>query len=351
MSEKIKGIDISVWQDGISFDAIEKAGVDFVIIRAGYGKTKDRKLDAFVAECQKRGIKYGFYWYSYALTVDRAREEAEACIEYIKKYKPDYPVCYDQEDESQIDGLSKRIRTDMAIEFCETVRAAGFIPGIYANPAWFESYYKKSELIGKYDIWLACWTESPDRPTRYKYGQRIWQWGLDKIGGFNVDGDLSYYDYKASDDNDSNVEADNTKEIAIGDTVEFKGGYHYVSSTATNPTGTARTSGQAKVMNVAPNAPHKYALRGIDGGSNVYGWVDADLVATIEETKETLTLGDRVKVKPNAETYKGGNLASFVYNNEYVVMQVGSGIAPDYIVIGNGKEITAAIKACDLIKI
>lgn len=71
----------------------------------------------------------------------------------------------------------------MAIEFCETIRAAGYMPGIYSNPAWFESYYKKAELIGKYDIWLAHWTENPDKPTKYNYGQRIWQWGHDKLGG------------------------------------------------------------------------------------------------------------------------------------------------------------------------
>lgn len=344
---RIKGIDISAWQNGISFDEIKKVGVEFVIIRAGCGKTKDRNLDGFVAECEKHGIKYGFYWYSYALTVDRAKEEAEACIECIKAYKPDYPVCYDMEDKSQIDGLSKRTRTDMAIEFCETIRAAGFMPGIYANPAWFESYYKKAELLGRYDIWLACWTESPNKPTRYDYGQRIWQWGLDNIGGYNVDGDLSYHDYSAASGAGSGAEI-GAKEIEIGDIVLFVGGNHYVSSTASKPTGGERTMGQAKVMNIAPKAKHKYAIRGTDGGSNVYGWVDEDLVVAIEEDKETLSLGDRVKVKQGAKTYKGGGLAAFVYQATFVVMQIGSGVAPDYIVIGDGKDVTAAVRAGDL---
>ena len=128
----------------------------------------------------------------------------------------------------------------------------------------------------------------------------------------------------------------------------FKGGSHYVSSTAQTPTGAERSSGLAKVMNIAPDAPHKYALRGIDGGSNVYGWVDRDLVEPVEGT---FTLGDRVKVKRGAKTYRGGSLAGFVYDGVYVVMQIGSGVAPDYIVIGIGGQVTAAIKAADLIKL
>ncbi len=243
--------------------------------------------------------------------------------------------------------LSKRTRTDMAIMFCETIRAAGYTPGIYANPAWFENYYKKTELVGKYDIWLACWTENPDKPMRYNYGQRIWQWGLDKIGGYNVDGDLSYHDY-AANGKGSVPAGEDPGVIKIGDVVMFSGGLHYVSSTAETATGRTRTPGLAKVMNIAENAPHEIALRGIDGGSNVYGWVDSQTVKPFDEAKDTLSLGDRVKVKKGAKTYKGGALASFVYNCVYEIMQIGSGIAPDYIVIGNGQQITAAVKAEDL---
>ncbi|MDE7229307.1 MAG: hypothetical protein K2N56_02395 [Oscillospiraceae bacterium] len=179
-------------------------------------------------------------------------------------------VCYDQEDKSQIDGLSTRTRTDMAIMFCETIRAANYTPGIYANPSWFENYYKKSELLGKYDIWLACRTENPDMPTKYNYGQRIWQWGLDNIAGYNVDGDLSYYDYSLAGKQDPTLDSENLADIRIGDTVMFKGGSHYVSSTAENATGGTRSAGLAEVMNIAPDAPYKYALRGVDGGSNAF---------------------------------------------------------------------------------
>ena len=68
----------------------------------------------------------------------------------------------------------------------------------------------------------------------------------------------------------------------VGDVVKFKGGYHYVSSTAKSPVGGKRTAGPAKVTHVTDlSRPHPYGLQGghynnLDGDSNVHGWVDAD---------------------------------------------------------------------------
>lgn len=196
---KIKGVDISRYQEGISFAELKEAGVEFAIIRAGYGSKKDTSMDKFISDCKKYGISYGFYWYSYAMSVDEARAEAEKCVEIIKGLSPAYPVFFDMEEKRQIDGLTNNIRTEMAITFCEIVRAAGFTAGIYANPSFMECYYDKSRLVGKYDIWLAHWTNSPDYPSKYNYGQTMWQWGLDKIGGYNIDGDICFVDYTSKE--------------------------------------------------------------------------------------------------------------------------------------------------------
>lgn len=349
MSERIKGVDISAWQEGIDFAKIKAAGIDFCIIRAGCGKSKDSQLDTFVKNCEKHGIKYGFYWYSYALSVDRAKEEAEKCLEVIKDYKPDYPIYYDIEDKSQITNLNTRTRTDMVHAFCGVIRAAGYTAGVYANPSWFNYYLYRKELINEYDIWLAHWTESPDKPSGYKYNQKVWQWGLDQIAGYNVDGDLSYFDYGGTKD-DVPAENDAAPIIEVGDTVYFKGGPHYISSTAKTATGGERSSGLAVVQVISPNAPHKYALKGAPNGSNVYGWVDSNLVEPVEETATTFSLGDKVMVNKGAKDYKGRALASFVYKTVYSVMQIGCGIADDYIVIGINGQVTAAVHAADLTK-
>lgn len=175
---KIKGVDLSYCQEGISFPALKQAGIKFAIIRAGFSTKKDVTMDRFVADCKKYGIAYGFYWYSYAMSVKQVQAEAEKCVEVIKGLSPTYPVFFDMEEKRQIDGLNTDTRTKMAIAFCERIRKAGFKPGIYANPSFMENYYDKQQFIGKYDIWLAHWTNSPERLSRYDYGQIMWQWGF-----------------------------------------------------------------------------------------------------------------------------------------------------------------------------
>ncbi len=193
-AEKIVGIDISYCQGGLSFDEVEKAGVKFVIIRAGAGESRDTHLDTFAAECGRRGIPYGFYWYSCAQDVDGAKREAAKCLEVIKRYSPSYPVYFDMEDGSQ-KKLSKQVCTEMAEAFCEAIKGAGYTAGIYGSPGWFEAFYNYKELFNKYEVWMAHWTEDPDKPSQFNYNQKIWQWGTTKIGGIKVDGNIAFFDY------------------------------------------------------------------------------------------------------------------------------------------------------------
>lgn len=64
------------------------------------------------------------------------------------------------------------------------------------------------------------------------------------------------------------------KEYKVGDTVNFKGGYHYVSSSASNPTGSKCAAGPAKITLQAKGAKHPWHLIHTDSSSRVYGWVD-----------------------------------------------------------------------------
>lgn len=75
-----------------------------------------------------------------------------------------------------------------------------------------------------------------------------------------------------------------TSGISVGDVVQFSGGSHYISSTASTPTGGTRRAGPAKCTIVAKGTAHPYHLIGgayasVDGKSNVYGWVDASTVS------------------------------------------------------------------------
>ena len=85
----------------------------------------------------------------------------------------------------------------MLLTFLKAIDRAGYYPAVYINPDWLEHYVDKSQILGKYDIWLAAWTGSPNTPTRYNYGQTMWQYGTSKVGGISapVDSDLVYVDY------------------------------------------------------------------------------------------------------------------------------------------------------------
>lgn len=65
-----------------------------------------------------------------------------------------------------------------------------------------------------------------------------------------------------------------SKNYGIGDVVQFHGGYHYVSSSAGNSTGSKCAAGPAKITLVAAGAKHPWHLIHTDGSTRVYGWVD-----------------------------------------------------------------------------
>ena len=351
---KVKGIDISRAQEQFDFTAAVSAGVKFVIIRAGIRTDEDTYFRRNIEQCRKLGIDFGYYWYVTATDTAELDRQINACVKTIGDEKPSYPVFCDMEEQRQIDNLTSKERTDMALEFCDRLNKAGLPSGVYANPAWLESYYQKERIVGKRDIWLAHWTESPDKPSRYDYGQKMWQWGIDSIGGNDVDGDICFVDYPAITakwykENCGDMPEKPEKPVNLfkkGDSVKVKHGarftngvepYSYVYDTVYT------------VQQVS--ASGKETLIGI--GSVPTGWLYTEDLYRAESDGITqkFAVGDKVKVNYGAKTYNGGLLALFVYTNVYEVMQVGSGDREDYIVIGQGGQITAAVRAKDLKKV
>ena len=348
---KIKGIDISRAQEQFDFAAAVSAGVKFVIIRAGIRTDEDTYFRRNIEQCRKLGIDFGCYWYVTATDTAELDRQINACVKTIGDEKPSYPVFCDMEEQRQIDNLTSKERTDMALEFCDRLNKAGLPSGVYANPSWLESYYQKERIVGKRDIWLAHWTESPDNPSRYDYGQEMWQWGIDSIGGNDVDGDICFVDYptitaKWYKENCGDKPDKPENLFKKGDSVRVKRGarftngvepYSYVYDTVYT------------VQQVS--ASGKETLIGI--GSVPTGWLYTENLykAESDEITQKFAVGDKVKVNYGAKTYNGGSLALFVYTNVYEVMQAGSGDREDYIVIGQGGQVTAAVRAEDLKKV
>lgn len=192
-----KGIDVSKWQGSIDWQKVKNAGIEFAVLREGYGKKNPAQIDSKFKEYYNGatgvGIPVGVYHYSYAANVQDAKEEAEFCLENIKGLNIEYPVCFDIEDKEQL-KLSTRQRTDIVAAFCETIEKAGFYAMVYCNMNWWVNYLYKDELAKRFDLWLAQWgVQAPSVDCG------LWQYTdrgkVDGISG-NVDLDYAYNDYR-----------------------------------------------------------------------------------------------------------------------------------------------------------
>lgn len=197
-----KGIDVSKWQGTINWEKVKAAGIEFAMIRLGYGSSvgDNCKIDPFFAinmdGALAVGIGVGVYFYSYALTLEAAAKEANFVVEELVAYKEkiSYPVAYDLEDRSQRD-LGRIILTAMVKIFCSVIEKAGYYPSFYANLDWCRNRLDM-EALKAYDIWLAHWSSSAS--TAYPHG--MWQYTNNgSVAGIkgNVDMNIAYKDYPA----------------------------------------------------------------------------------------------------------------------------------------------------------
>lgn len=187
----VKGVDISVHNGNVDFQALKNAGIEFVIIRCGYGSDYTHQDDERFAENVRKadtaGMPWGVYLYSYATTTAMAKSEAQHTLRLLNGRKPAYGVWYDVEDKSQVNvDLVSICET-----YCNAIEAAGLYCGIYSMLSWFNGKLNSSRL-DKYDKWVAQWSDSCE----YKKPYGIWQF-TDKltIGGKVFDGNWAYKDY------------------------------------------------------------------------------------------------------------------------------------------------------------
>lgn len=202
----LKGIDVSTWQGKIDWEKVKADGIEFAMIRAGFGNNNiDQWFKRNIEECNRLGIPCGVYWFSYAYTEEMAKREARQCLAAIKPYRVEYPVCYDFEygsvDYARKKGvaITKALATSFAEAFCDEVEKAGYYAMNYTNRDYIKKYFDMS-ILKKYDIWLALWPSSkkPDVDRSGECG--LWQY-TDKgtVEGISgpVDMNIAYKDYPA----------------------------------------------------------------------------------------------------------------------------------------------------------
>ncbi len=196
------GIDVSAWQGNIDWAKVKASGIEFAILRAGYGREVsqvDKYFEKNYREARAQGIPVGVYWYSYADSVERVIQEAKACLAVLGGRELDLPVFYDIEYEPKILALSTQVRTAMVIGFTNAIMAAGYTPGVYASLDFIKNKLTDDQIPGQVVRWIAQYG-----PSKCTYKGNLYAWqksSKGRVSGIsgNVDLDELYADVKAQE--------------------------------------------------------------------------------------------------------------------------------------------------------
>ena len=175
-----QGIDVSSFQNEIDWDAVADDGIDFAYIRLGFrwADTGVLGVDDFFEDnmrgAYENGVKRGVYFFSQAVTVEEAHEEAQLVIDTLHGRPLDYPVVFDSEialdGEGRTADLTNAEMTAIAKAFCEDIEAEGYTAMIYGNN-YDMGRYDLSEL-GTYGRWYAGYVSIPSADFDFA----IWQY-------------------------------------------------------------------------------------------------------------------------------------------------------------------------------
>lgn len=193
----MRGIDVSKWQGNIDFNAVKKAGIEFVIIRAGYGREirqKDPYFERNYAGAKAAGLHVGAYWYSYADSPEDAKKEAAVCLEVIKGKQFDFPIYFDIEEKKQLEKGAAYCSSLVTV-FCTELEKAGYFAGFYIS-----RYYLQTCIEPKTAERFAVWVAEYGPKLNYGGQYGVWQHSSEgRVVGVigNVDLDTAVVDYPA----------------------------------------------------------------------------------------------------------------------------------------------------------
>ena len=166
---KIKGIDISSWQQGINLVKAKQEGYEYCIIKATESTNYiNSEMDTQVSGAIAAGLKFGFYHFYRGLGID----EAKYFINTIKKYKDsmslkpviDIEANWGYADvKAFIDYVEEELNTECVI---------------YCNKSYAKELSKYKDLAEK-PLWLAYYWDYVNIPPAEKYSDH----GFNKLIG------------------------------------------------------------------------------------------------------------------------------------------------------------------------
>ena len=186
----VKCLDISTWQGYVDFNKVKSAGYNYVILRAGFGREysqKDNTFERNYANAKAAGIKVGVYWFSYSTSPSDAYRAANACLYCLNGKRLDMPVYYDLEYQPAM-SMSNSNYTQMALNFCSTIKKAGYKSGVYSSASVYGYLLNRQTLINNgVSIWNAQWSSYCSVPCD------IWQYSeKGQVNGISASVDMNY---------------------------------------------------------------------------------------------------------------------------------------------------------------
>lgn len=192
-----KGVDVSTHQGKVNWEKVKASGIDYAILRCGFGDDVAAQDDEWymhnATECERVGMPYGVYLFSYAKTVKQAKSEAAHTIRLLKGRKITWPVYYDLEDAKTTGTLSSTLIGDIVEAFCTAITKAGYKVGVYSYKNWMDTKLTDPR-IKKWPLWLA----QINNTVTYGGDYEMWQYSsTGKVSGVtgNVDMNYAYVNY------------------------------------------------------------------------------------------------------------------------------------------------------------
>lgn len=205
--ESLLGVDVSEYQGDINWTKVAEAGVEFAVIRMGFrawGSQGELHTDAKALQnlqgAKAAGLQVGVYFFSQAITVEEAKEEAGYVLQLLDGAQLELPIVFDWERISADDARTKDISpvklNAFAMAFCREVEAAGYEPMVYFNLDFAKWMYDLQMLQDAgYGFWLAMYSDTmtyPHRLTMWQYSSGGTVPGIDALVDLNL-----YFTYDA----------------------------------------------------------------------------------------------------------------------------------------------------------
>ena len=193
--ETILGIDVSSFQGEINWEKVKNTGVEFAIIRLGFGYTVNNELvlDKYFKEnlqhAKEQGLKVGVYFYTYANTLEEIEEQAKFIVKNLDGVDLELGVAFDWENWNNFQDyhVSFYDLDNMYNNFSTLLKEKGYDAMLYGSKFYLINVWNTENK----NVWLAHYTGM----TNYDKDYKIWQFSdkglVDGISGF-VDLDVLY---------------------------------------------------------------------------------------------------------------------------------------------------------------